>query len=222
MPEWLAAAVAPEELAWQTMGARLALAAVAGVVVAGIFLLSQRRWVGTFTLLTTLMLLTILVAMTTLVIGSNIARAFGLVGALSIVRFRTVVEDTRDTAFVIFAVVVGMAIGAGHLWICLLGMPLVAVVAMAMGQLGALIGEHSPEQRLEVRFGLNQDPDAKLEGLFQTHLHAWRLLSVGSAKQGTALDVAYAVRLRPATGPVTLVQSVQGLEGVLSAELTPL
>ena len=51
------------------------------------------------------MLLTILIAMVTMVIGNNMARAFGLVGALSIVRFRTVVEDTRDTAFVIFAVV---------------------------------------------------------------------------------------------------------------------
>ena len=50
--------------------------------------------------------------MVSMVIGNEIARAFSLVGALSIVRFRTVVEDTRDTAFVIFAVVVGMALGA--------------------------------------------------------------------------------------------------------------
>src|SRR2546430_13730647 len=45
----------------------------------------------------------------TQVIGDNVARAFSLVGALSIVRFRTVVRDTQDTAYVIFAVVVGMA-----------------------------------------------------------------------------------------------------------------
>ena len=51
------------------------------------------------------MLLSILIAMVTQVIGDNIARAFSLVGALSIVRFRTVVRDTQDTAYVIFAVV---------------------------------------------------------------------------------------------------------------------
>src|SRR3712207_7408096 len=56
-------------------------------------------------------LLAVLVALVTLVIGDSTARAFGLVGALSIVRFRTVVEDTRDTAFVIFAVALGMAAG---------------------------------------------------------------------------------------------------------------
>ena len=60
----------------------------------------------------TLVLLTILIAMVTQVIGDNVARAFSLVGALSIVRFRTVVRDTQDTAYVIFAVAVGMAVGS--------------------------------------------------------------------------------------------------------------
>ena len=62
----------------------------------------------------TLVLLTILIAMVTQVIGDNVARAFSLVGALSIVRFRTVVRDTQDTAYVIFAVAVGMAVGANN------------------------------------------------------------------------------------------------------------
>ncbi len=52
---------------------------------------------------TTLVLLAALIAMVTQVIGDNVARAFSLVGALSVVRFRTVVKDTQDTAFVIMA-----------------------------------------------------------------------------------------------------------------------
>ena len=42
------------------------------------------------------------------------ARAFSLAGVLAIVRFRTVMEDTRDTVFVVFAVVMGMSAGAGY------------------------------------------------------------------------------------------------------------
>jgi len=61
----------------------------------------------------------------TQVIGDNVARAFSLVGALSIVRFRTVVRDTQDTAYVIFAVVVGMAVGANDLWVSLIGIGVV-------------------------------------------------------------------------------------------------
>lgn len=48
-----------------------------------------------------------------MIIGSNIARAFSLVGALSIIRFRTAVKDVRDTAYLFFAVVIGMGCGTG-------------------------------------------------------------------------------------------------------------
>ncbi len=63
------------------------------------------------------MLLAVLIAMVTQVIGDNVALAFSLVGALAIVRFRTVVRDTQDTAFVMLSVVVGMAVGARAPWV---------------------------------------------------------------------------------------------------------
>ena len=78
------------------------------------------------------MLLSILIAMVTQVVGDNVARAFSLVGALSIVRFRTVVRDTQDTAYVIFAVAIGMAIGAHHFWVALAGVGVVALAAFMM------------------------------------------------------------------------------------------
>lgn len=48
-----------------------------------------------------------------MIIGSNVARAFSLVGALSIIRFRTAVKDVRDTAYLFFAIIVGMGAGTG-------------------------------------------------------------------------------------------------------------
>ena len=59
----------------------------------------------------TIALIPPVVAMFMMVVGSNLARAFGLLGALSIIRFRSVVKDTRDTAFVFAALFVGMACG---------------------------------------------------------------------------------------------------------------
>ncbi len=66
----------------------------------------------------TLILLSILISIATQIIGDNVARAFSLVGALSIVRFRTAVPTTREVAFVLAAVVVGMAIGAANTGRC--------------------------------------------------------------------------------------------------------
>src|SRR5262245_11589543 len=74
------------------------------------------------TFVPTLVLLTVLLALVTQVVGGSSALAFSLLGALSIIRFRTMVPDTRDTAFVIFAVVVGMAVGRGHWEVALAGL----------------------------------------------------------------------------------------------------
>ena len=80
----------------------------------------------------TLVMMTIIITMSTHVIGDHVARAFSLVGALSIVRFRTVVKDTRDTAFVIFSVVVGMAVGAGHLSVAVVGLIITGIAAFVV------------------------------------------------------------------------------------------
>ena len=59
-----------------------------------------------------LVLLTVIVSLVMLVIGNNIITAFGLIGALAIIRFRNVLKDTRDTAFVFLTLVIGMAVGS--------------------------------------------------------------------------------------------------------------
>ena len=123
-----AASLGPAELT-----VRLLAALLLGLAVACIYRGSHgRRKEDARVLFATLVLLSLLIAMVALVIGNSVARAFSLVGALSIVRFRTVVDDTRDTAFVIFSVVVGMAAGAGLLFVPLLGLPLVAMTAIAL------------------------------------------------------------------------------------------
>src|SRR6187549_1076573 len=111
---------------------RLVTATVLGGLVAWVYRSTRDRVDVTPSFTATLVLLSILIAMVTQVIGDNVARAFSLVGALSIVRFRTVVRDTQDTAFVIFSVAVGMAVGAGYPWLAVAGSAVVAVAAFAM------------------------------------------------------------------------------------------
>src|SRR5437588_12606747 len=114
---------------------RLALALVFGGAVSWIYCRTRKGEAITPSFPTTLVLLSVLIAMVTQVIGDNVARAFSLVGALSIVRFRTVVRDTKDTAFVIFSVVVGMAVGARNLWLAGIGLAVVGVAALVISWL---------------------------------------------------------------------------------------
>lgn len=221
MLEWInKAATSSAEITMGVIALRLAGAAFLGLLIAIVYLGSQRRVAGeVFPFLMTLVLLAILVAMTTLVIGDNVARAFGLVGALSIVRFRTVVEDTRDTSFVIFAVVVGMAIGAGYLDVCAIGVPIVSFVSLSMNAVGRGLRPASLEAQLEVRIGSGFDPDSLLTEVFRRHLTSHRLTAAMTARQGVSLDLHYAVKLTQPNAPLTLLKELSRLEGVQNVEL---
>ncbi|MFN7734077.1 MAG: DUF4956 domain-containing protein [Pirellula sp.] len=122
MFDWLTATGALDDsLTWDRLAMRLALAILFGSLVAAAYCWKRAPQPIAPNLPVTLVLLSVLIAMVTQVVGDHIARAFSLVGALSIVRFRTVVEDTQDIAFVIFAVVVGMALGAGDIAVASIG-----------------------------------------------------------------------------------------------------
>lgn len=221
MPEWfLNSFTNNQEFHLDVLAFRLGAAFLLGCAVAGIYWLTHLRDKSlTSNFISTLVLLSILIAMVTQVIGDSVARAFSLVGALAIVRFRTVVEDTRDTAFVIFAVVVGMAAGAGQLAVALVGLVIVGCAAMVIRPWRSNAEEMSPYWHLVIRVGVGQATDNVLEGFLRDYLDESHLLATATGRQGAALDLTYKVRLKTATSPITLVGELNRREGVQNVEL---
>jgi hypothetical protein len=221
MPDWFWKAVAggdklPEA---EVLVTRVVLATALGFVVAGIHRLTVGRRDTSTALHTTLVLLSILIAVVTVVIGENTARAFGLVGALSIVRFRTVVNDTRDTAFVIFAVVVGMAVGAGDVILTLAAVPAVLVAALILARIEHNRGVDPASATLKVRIGLGQDPAAAVVPALARLAPAARLVAAETAKQGAMLELTYQFPLPDPAAAAALVNELSRVEGVQGVEL---
>ncbi len=198
---------------------RLLAAFALGCVVAWIYRLTRKSTEIAASFPTTLVLLSILIAMVTQVIGDNVARAFSLVGALSIVRFRTVVRDTQDTAYVIFAVVVGMAVGARNPWVGVIGIGVIGIAAFAFMARPGVLSNAEPAFILTLRVGLGHDIETLLGSTLDAHLQARELMSIGTARQGVALDVAYETRLRPDGSPKELIKALNRVEGVQSVQL---
>jgi hypothetical protein len=198
---------------------RLLVALALGAMVAWIYRVTRKRSEVAASFPVTLVLLSILIAMVTQVIGDNIARAFSLVGALSIVRFRTVVRDTQDTAYVIFAVVVGMAVGANDLWVSLIGIGVVGLAAFLMMSHGKKSEASQPAFLLSLRIGLGHDLDRLLGNTLNAYVQERELVSVGTAKQGVSLDVIYETRLRPNGSADELVNALNRIEGVQRVQL---
>ena len=114
----------------------MSLALALGMLLAGVYRHTHKglSYSQSFTL--TIVFVTTIVAITLMAIESSLARAFALVGALSIIRFRTVVKDTKDTAYVFAGLAVGMAAGTGRYVLAVMGAVFISVVALVLHKIG--------------------------------------------------------------------------------------
>jgi hypothetical protein len=130
-----------------------------------------------------------------------------------------VVEDTRDTAFVIFAVVIGMAVGAGGILMAVAGVAVGAATAFLVRPRRRASPPAADEWILSLRIGIGQDQQAAAEAVLKKCLENYQTVAAGTARQGAALEVTYHVRLRAGVEPAALVAELNRAAGVQGAEL---
>jgi hypothetical protein len=204
------------EQTFAVIAIRLSTAAILGIIIAVIYFFSVgRRKNDAMPFAITLILLSILVAMTTLIIGNNQALAFSLVGTLAIVRFRTTMDDTRDTAFVIFTVTAGMGSAVGALTVVLIGMPIVAAIVLASTMLSKQIPTVGLDRSIVIKVPNSTDLSTlqpHLTRLFARH----QIAGFDSGKAGDQLELTYMVRFRSADwlSTITELKSVPNITNV--------
>ena len=114
---------------WQVV-LGLLFAITAGIFILYVYRRTMRKVAVSRSFMLSLMLICVITAMMVLTITSNLALSLGMVGALSIVRFRTAVKDPADTAYLFWAVAAGITAGAGFYLLTLGGCIAVALVCI--------------------------------------------------------------------------------------------
>lgn len=89
-----------------------------------------------------LIMITMITTMVMVVIGSNISVSLGMVGALSIIRFRTAVKDPRDTAFIFWCVVSGLACGTQNYTIVLAGSIIICLILFIFKKIATNVSKY--------------------------------------------------------------------------------
>jgi uncharacterized membrane protein YhiD involved in acid resistance len=110
----------------------LGISFIAGIIISWIYKYTHKGLSYSQSFVITLILVTVVVSLVIMVIGNNLARAFALVGALSIIRFRTVVKDTKDTAFIFWGLAVGLAAGTSNYFLVLAGTSLIGIMVLIL------------------------------------------------------------------------------------------
>jgi uncharacterized membrane protein YhiD involved in acid resistance len=158
----------------------------------------------------TLVILGTVVAFIMLIIGSNIARAFTLVGALSIIRFRNAVKETRDIGFVFMVMAIGMACGTRFYLLAAFATIALSCAIILMSKLN-LFAKTIRERILIVRIPSDADQESLLGELFHRRLETFNMISVETVKAGALQEVIYSVILRRNVEPAGFLEEVRSL-----------
>lgn len=143
----------------------------------------------------TVVLMAMVVGIIMLVIGSNIARAFTLVGALSIVRFRNAVKETRDVGYIFFAMAIGMACGTRFYLLAVIATVVICALLWAMDRFN-FFAKESASHLLKIRLPADMPYATLFESLFARYLNRYELVAMETVQAGTLLELVYSVELK--------------------------
>lgn len=121
------------ELQIGTVALHISMAAVLGFLIFVSYYITHRGTIYSKKFNASLVVLTVLTGTVMTVIGNNIALSLGMVGALSIVRFRTAIKDSRDTVYIFWTIIVGICCGVGDYMVALIGSAVTFIVLFILG-----------------------------------------------------------------------------------------
>ena len=120
-------------LSWEQIAANILVSGVLGFLIFISYMISHRGTIYSKKFNVSLVVLTVLTSMVMTVIGNNVALSLGMVGALSIVRFRTAIKDSRDTVYIFWTIIVGICCGVGDFVVAGIGSAFVFILFLILG-----------------------------------------------------------------------------------------
>jgi hypothetical protein len=190
----------------------LALSAALMVVIAAVY---RRSHTGPFYsqgYAHTLVLMGALITVVIMVIGDNGARALAVFGVFSFIRFRNLLPETRDVAYLFFAMVVGLTVGAQQYLMAVVTTVLVSLLGLALWRTDSYAAPRA-SHILRIRVTNDLDFDTAFAELFERMLDRSRLMSVESVQAGMLTELKYSVQMKPGAQPGELVGQIQRING---------
>jgi len=165
-----------------------------------------------------LVILPLIVALVMLAIGDSLARAFGLFGALALIRFRTPIKDSRDAVFLFLSVAIGITVGVQNTQLAIFGSAFTLLVVLYL--FGIKFGRRvDHDSVLHFAMPARGEQEPRLRDVLRHYCHHFALISLRNSRHEGAMDFAYQLHLHDPGAHQALVADLRTIPGVLDVNL---
>jgi hypothetical protein len=199
--------------------AALGTAFVLGLLVSFVYMKTHKNKNPSQSFVFTLVLLPTVIAVIIFLVGNNVARAFSLAGAFSIIRFRSAPGDPKDITYVLFSMAVGLAAGMGFiLYAVIVGAALCAI--MALLELCKYGHPRGTEKTLKITMPENLNFQHAFDDILQKYTLSFALRKIKTVDMGSLYELNYAIVMKNGTNEKEFIDELRCRNGNLNIILS--
>lgn len=169
--------------------------------------------------LLTIIIIPISIFLVIYLIGNNVATAFGLAGAFSIVKFRSEQESSKDIAYIFFAMAGGLACGLGYYLYGLLFTIILCLIMALLMKLNFASDDHTTTSRLKILVPENLDFENVFESLLEKNTLRYELVRVKTVDLGSLYELIYEIEVEKKLGIKEFLDEIRCYNGNLTVSL---
>lgn len=194
-------------------------ALVCGLAISQIYIFTHKQEAGSTSFTISLIMLPAIVAIIILLIGDNIARAFSLAGAFSLIRFRSAPGEPEDIAYIFFTLAVGLACGMGYVGYSGLFTVVLGSVMLIL-YLSKYASPKSAPMLLKVSVPENLNYEELFDDILDRYTSKWQMNRVKTSQFGTLFTLFYTIQFKKDCSQKAFLDELRCRNGNLDIALT--
>lgn len=191
---------------------------ILGLIISLIYIKTHKEEGYSSSFTVSLIMLPVIISIIILLVGNNVARAFSLAGAFSIIRFRSAPGDPKDISYVFFTLAVGLACGMGFIGYAVLFTIILCAVMYILSVLKYAIPKNTPLQ-LRVLVPENLNYEELLNDILDEYTDSWTLKRVRTKDFGAVFELNYSIQIKKDISRKKFIDEIRCRNGNLNIDL---
>ena len=189
------------------------------MLIACVYMLTYKCGVYSQGFVLTLVMMPIIISIIIMLVGSNVARAFSLAGAFSIIRFRSNMGDPKDVAYIFFTMAIGLALGVGFAAHAVLFAIMLCLIMFLLSKTNFGNKKNVPKL-LKIMMPENMDYEGAFDDIFEKYTTMHEMRRVRTADLGSLLEVQYNILRKKDTSEKNLIDELRCRNGNLTITIS--
>lgn len=196
-----------------------AAAIILGLSISLVYMKTNRKSGYSSGFATTLIMLPLIISIIILLVGNNVARAFSLAGAFSIIRFRSAPGEPRDISYVLFTLAIGLACGMGFIGYGVLFTIILCLLVVVLDKTN-FAGHKSKNMQLKIMVPEDLNYEAAFDEILNKYTISWYIENIRTKEFGAMFEITYIISLQEEADKKNFIDELRCRNGNLKISLT--